>query len=349
MRGQEYSLSKILEVGAVCTQRSDFSARVGASMGIPGSRFHGTNDNTFNHEWYTWIDITSANESAITFRVNNAGRYANHYYFFGRSHSPKNGGRIFDYEFVLDFEMLAAGIRGKRQSLLALRVFPWIVEKASLDDGQQIKLIADIIDVQPINRHSWFSLLKIVKRLETNEAHSGKIRQLSAQLCKTFQAYPDITWRIGTGLAMHFTNLSARKAVYDQMAESFAAAKRRDLFCGTQMLCADILVEQKKPKDAMTLLMQCASSFPDEGRYVPQLLDKIDLLGNTTPAMKKDLVAFYEKFFPHALKHQGGKPVKYTTNLYNRTVKVFEEAKNPALAEAAKTSLDAYRSKRKKS
>jgi hypothetical protein len=24
-----------------------------ASKGIPGSRFHGANDNTFNHEWYT--------------------------------------------------------------------------------------------------------------------------------------------------------------------------------------------------------------------------------------------------------------------------------------------------------
>lgn len=348
MRGKDYTLQNILEIGAVCTQRSDFCSRVGACIGIPGLPFHGANDNTFNHVWYTWIDITDVKPNAIQFEIKNAGRYANHYYFYGRAKSPQTGATLFDYEFALDFEVLSRDILGKRQAILAQRVFTWIVEKEQLDLGQQIALLEEIIDLEPLNRGLWNHLQKIVKRLDGDETYSPQVERLMAKLCATFKAYPDVTWRMGTRMVTHFKEIGVRKKVYDQMAASFQAAKRRDLFCATQLLIADILVQQGKPGEAMTRLVDCATAFPDEGRYVPQLLDKIDEIVSATPALRDDRVSFYEAFFPDALNRQGGKPTKYTNGLYTRAVKVFEESDKPQLVEAAKTAVEAYRAKRKK-
>ena len=347
LRGQEYTLQNILSIGGVCVQRSDFCSRAAMNLAIPGSRVHGVNDDTRNHEWFTWAEIEEITDNSINAKIKEEGRFKNDHYFVGRMSGPQFGKRMFHYEFALDFETLS-NVTARRQTNLALRVYPWIVEKAELDGNAQIQLMESIIDAQPLNRGSWIRLGSVLKQFQGQEEYSSKVRTLVGRLKNTFENYPDVTWRVGTGMILHFGDTKVQAKMYEDLATTFEAAKRRDLVCEARLIRAQLLLDQERPNDAIETLAYCATSYPDEGRYLSRILDKIDAISAATPAAAPLLVKLYQELLPLYFKAQGGKPVKHTQRLYDRAVKVFTDNGEIKLADEAKTAYDAYKDKRKK-
>jgi hypothetical protein len=348
LRGKPYTLPNILSIGGVCTQRSDLCARIAMNLAIPAAAFEGSNDDTKLHAWVAWINLQEVTENSIKFKLKESGRFKNHYYFVGRATAPQHGRRMFGYEFALDFEALTRSVVAKRQTNLAIRVFNWLVKEAELDGAQQIELMEAITDAEPLNRTSWFYLAKVVNRFRGQLEYSERVKAIMPRLTRTFKKYPDVTWRVGTSLIAHFEDIESQREMYEQLAKTFERAKRRDLVCESRLICAQFLVDEKRPIDAIETLADCVSRYPDEGRYIPKLLDKIEAISSATPDSAPRLVEIYKSFLPSYFKAPGVKPAHYSRKVFQRAVKVFSDHGETELVEEATAGFDTYKNKKKK-
>jgi len=79
--------------------------------------------------------------------------------------------------------------------------------------------------------------------------------------------------------------------------------------------------------------------FPDEGQYVPDLLDKLESLCKGNRKMEERLVQFYRQFLPKIPQGCDSKPNKYCMAMYKRGIKWFEWAGLNQLAVAYQVRL----------
>jgi hypothetical protein len=66
--------------------------------------------------------------------------------------------------------------------------------------------------------------------------------------------------------------------------------------------------------------------FPDEGRYVPRLLDRLESLCAELDGSQLLLVRLYQQLLPKIPQNRGSSPSDYCIEMYQRAIERFREA-----------------------
>src|SRR5262249_17298224 len=227
------------------------------------------------HAWVMWVEVKSANKSAVNFKLESWGRYRGDQYYTGQLTDPQSGSEILDRDMERRLSAAATDRIGKRQADLAMEFFADVAATNEFDAKKKIQYLRDVLRLSAFNEPAWLELARMARDGEATGDNKTAILEQADRLLTVFAQYPDFSWKVGGDLISGQKDTLNRNRFYERLAVLYETAKRPDLACEARLKWADFLAEEKKHTIAATGLAQTIKKFPDEGRYVPKMMDKL--------------------------------------------------------------------------
>jgi phage FluMu protein Com len=337
--GQVYSLPNIRQLGGVCAMQADYAARVGKSMGVPAAYVRGESNSGELHAWVMWVELLRVTPGSIGFSLESHGRYRGDQYYVGRLRDPQTGQEITDRELELRLHTVGIGAAAKRQADLIMQSYLMLSLKKQMDIGERLRFLDQAISLSPGNEDAWMTMAKMSGEEEVKAKHGKQMMTALDKLFRTFGNFPDFTWKIFDDLIAFQGDHKQRTKLYERLVVLYEQAARPDLACEARLKLSDYHVTEGRPLDAVQGLAFTIKKFPDEGRYVPRMLDKLEQICQGLEGADKELLAFYASFLPMIPQMRGNDPSKYCMAMFERGIDRFKQYNQPQLAQAYEAQL----------
>ena len=275
LNDHDYTLADIKKYGGVCAMQADFAARVGKSLAVPAAFVGGQSQDLGLHAWVMWVEVKSATKAKVDFKLESWGRYRGDNYYTGELPDPQTGVEILDRDMERRLSAAATDRNGKRQAELAMQYFADVAEANTFDAKKKIQYLREVLRVSAFNETAWLELARMATAGEATGDNKTAVLEQADRLLTTFAQYPDFSWKVAGDLLSVQSDKLNRNRFYERLAVVYETAKRPDLACEARLKWADFLGEEKKYALAATGLSQTIKKFPDEGRYVPKMMDKL--------------------------------------------------------------------------
>lgn len=325
MNGKQYTLPNLLSIGGVCAQQADFAARVGKSMAVPAAYVGGESANQGRHAWVMWVEVKSVNKTSITFSLESHGRYHYDKYYVGTLKDPKNGKEITDRQLELRLHNIGTNPLAKRHVDRLVELLPYFAEKHQLTPPKKLNYLEQLKDLCLGHEGVWREVSEMAANPEVKRNQKSALRKLVSDLFRTFSKHPDFTWEIFDSLVDSEEDNSERSKLYERLVLMYTKVERPDLACEARLKVAQLQVAEGEKIDAVKGLSETIYAFPDEGRYVPKMLDQVELICSDIEDSDKHLLAFYDRFLPRIPPFRGTSPNKFCVSMYERAIKLFRE------------------------
>jgi hypothetical protein len=345
-----YTLADIRQYGGVCAMQADFAARVAKSLAVPAAYVGGEGVRGELHAWVMWVEVHGAGKGGqISFTLESHGRYQVDQYYTGKLTDPQTGEPILDRDMERRLGAVAIDRAGKRQAELAMRVYPTLRERLGFTAKQRMGYLNKVLGVSHYNERVWLELVDQVKEGElTAEDRQFVIASLDG-LLKSYAKYPDFTWRVAPQLAAAYQGAAARNAVYDRLVHAYETAGRPDLACQARLKWAEYPFEQKQWLTAAKGLRQTIDRFPAEGRYVPQMMTKLQEACGRFNGGTDYLGKFYLDVLVRIPPKRGDEPSKYLISMYEQAIDFFKAQKKDKVAADLEANMKLVMAGKKKS
>jgi hypothetical protein len=344
LNNKDYTLPNLLTFGGVCAMQADFSSRVGKSMGVSAEYVRGESAGGDLHAWVMWVELKQATPTGLVFTLESHGRYHGDKFYVGHLNDPHTGQEITDRDLELRLQTVGLDTIAKRHTALVMQSYLTLCEKVPLDASQKLNLLSQTIAYSPGCEDAWFATARFFREVSGDKQFAKQYQQVLDKLFLTFARVPDFTWKVFDDLAAYQADAKQRNAMFVRLCGLYEAAERPDLACEARLKLADLLVEQEKPLDAIQGLAYTIKKFPSEGRYVPKMLDKIELLVKDVPNADQHLVTFYIEVLPLVPQTRGNDPSPFAIKMFERAIGVFTQCNQPQLAQAAQLELEKIKS-----
>ena len=275
LNDHDYTLPEIKKYGGVCAMQADFAARVGKSLAVPAAYVRGQSQDLGLHAWVMWVEVLSANRSGVKFKLESWGRYFGDNYYTGELADPQTGELILDRDMERRLSAAATDRIGKRQSDLAMEYYKDVATKMELDAKKKVQYLLNALKLSVYNEAAWLELARMAKNDEVGADMKSFVLEQTERLLTAFAQYPDFSWKVAGDLLTLQKDKLIRNRFYERLAILYETANRPDLTCEARLKWSDFLGEEKKWTLSATGLSQTIKKFPDEGRYVPKMLDKL--------------------------------------------------------------------------
>ena len=339
-----YTLPNLLAFGGVCAMQADFASRVGKCLGVPAAYVGGENRFGGLHAWVMWVELKSVTRQGIGFTLESHGRYRGDYYYVGNLRDPKNGERITDRQLELRLHTIGMNPVAKRQSDLIMAAYPMLRDHYKMEIGDQLAFLDQVIRLCPGNETVWHTVAGLSRDGLVPKSHAKMMSGIVNGMFVTFAAFPDFTWEVFDDLIAYQEASEKRALLYTQLTELYERAGRPDLSCKARLKFTDYLVEEDRQKDAILGLAASIMRFPDEGRYVPEMLDRLEELCDKIEGAEVDVMNFYAQFLPRIPTSRGSRPSEYCIDMYNRAIAKFRAYGQEAAAQKIEMQLAALKS-----
>lgn len=331
--GMEYNLPNIRQFGGVCAMQADFAARVGKSMGVPAGYVSGSGKYGGAHAWVMWVELQAVTQRSIKFTLESHGRYRGDNYYVGNMKEPQSGKGITDRLLELRLHQVGMDAMAKRHSDRIMAVYPQMAEELGFDFETQLEFLSGAVALNPWSEPAWTAVSQISAGREFGRDEHKTMTRLLNQLFVNFAAFPDFTLKIFGDLISFEKEAANRIPYYYRLLEVYAAAKRPDLGFKALLELTDVLEQEDRSAEAIQALAVAIQKYPDEGQYIPKMLDRLEGIAAGAGAVDQTLAEFYASFLPKIPQTRGGSPSKYCMQMYERAVPVFEQAGQPQLAQ----------------
>jgi hypothetical protein len=311
LNGHDYTLPDIKKYGGVCAMQADFAARVGKSLAVPAAYVGGQSQDLGLHAWVMWVEVLAANKSAVKFKLESWGRYRGDNYYTGELTDPQTGEEILDRDMERRLSAAATDRLGKRQSDLAMEYFKDVSVTASLDGKKKVQYLLNALKLSVFNEPAWLELARMARSDEVGADMKSFVLEQTERLLTAFAQYPDFTWKVAGDLLTLQKDKLIRNRFYERLVLVYEAANRPDLSCEARLKWAEFLGEEKKWALAATGLAQSIKKFPDEGRYVPRMLDKLTAACGEFSGGKEYLSKTYLELLRKMNPRRGDEVTKY--------------------------------------
>lgn len=325
LAGKPYSLPMIKQFGGVCAMQADFAARVGKSIGVPAAYVRGKSAYGDNHAWVMWVELQSVTRSSISFTLESFGRYFGDKYYVGTLSDPQTGQEITDRDLELRLYQVGVSAIAKRHAALLVEVYPEIAEASAFKTADRLAFLGAVLTVGPGNETAWSEVANLSGSEEVGKNHKKQMARTLDNLFRTFGNYPDFTWKVFDDLIAYEKELPAKTLLYERLVVLYESAGRPDLACQARLRLADYQVEMGKTVDAVNGLAFTVRKFPDEGRYVPLLIDKMELVCAGVPEAAQLILPFYTSILPLIPKTRGSRPSQFCIEMHERAIARFQE------------------------
>jgi len=275
LNGKNYTLQDIKQYGGVCAMQADFAARVGKSLAVPAAYVGGQSQDLGLHAWVMWVEVKAANKSAVNFKLESWGRYLGDHYYTGTLRDPQTGLEILDRDMERRLSAAATDRSGRRQADLAMEFFVEVAEANKFDAKKKIQFLRDVLRTSAFNEAAWQEMARMARDGEATGENKTAVLEQTDRLLTVFSQYPDFSWKVAGDLVSVQTDKLIRNRFYEKLITVYETAKRPDLASEARLKWADFLGEEKKHSLAATGLAYTIKKFPDEGRYVPKMMDKL--------------------------------------------------------------------------
>ena len=323
LNDKEYSLPALRTLGGVCAMQADFAARVGKSIGVPAEYVHGESIYGESHAWVMWVELQNVTKDNITFSLQSAGRYRGDKYYVGTLRDPQTGQEITDRQLELRLHAVGMSPQNKRHAAMLMKTYPILVEKAEMDVTDRLAFLSEVVELCPGNEAAWTAAASMSRSGEIAKEHQKQMNKAVNMLFVTFAKFPDFTWEIFDDLIAFQDVRKQRATLYERLVVLYEQAGRPDLACEARLKYTEYLVEDKQHKQAIAGLAFTIMKFPEEGRYVPKMLDKLQEICTQVPAMESQLAQFYRNFLPKVPQMRQSRPSNYCMKVYERGIEVF--------------------------
>ena len=146
------------------------------------------------------------------------------------------------------------------------------------------------------------------------------------KLFRTFAGFPDFTWKVFDDLVQYQKNTKQRNKYYERLVQMYEVGGRPDLACEARLMLSNYLLEEGHTKEVIDGLAFTIKKFPDEGRYVPKLLDKLEQVCLGVKGADQQLLRFYTEFIPMIPPKRGNDPSPYCMRMLERAIDKFTAA-----------------------
>lgn len=311
LNGHDYTLPDIKKYGGVCAMQADFAARVGKSLAVPAAYVGGQSQDLGLHAWVMWVEVQSASQAGVKFKLESWGRYRGDNYYTGTLHDPQTGEEILDRDMERRLSAAATDRNGKRQSDLAMKFYKEVSTAAELDPKKKVQYLLNTLKLSTFNEPAWLELARMARDGEVTGDAKSLVLEQTELLLRVFAQYPDFSWKVAGDLVSLQKDTQVRNRFYGSLAAMYETAKRPDLTCEARLKWADFLGEGKAWSAAATGLAQTIKKFPDEGRYVPKMLDKLAECCDQFPGGKEYLAKAYLELLRAMSPKRGDEVTKY--------------------------------------
>lgn len=337
--GKDYSLPNIRQFGGVCAMQADFASRVGKSIGVPAEYVAGEAAGGELHAWVMWVEVKQVSRTSISFALESHGRYRGDKYYVGTLRDPQTGRGITDRELELRLQGVGLSPVAYHHAKLVMQAYPQLKEKLGLKPAQEIAFLNDVIDLCPGNEEAWKQVAQLARDGRIGADSNRQMTAMFDKLFRTFANFPDFTWKVFDDLVQYQKNPKQRNKYYERLVQMYEVGGRPDLACEARLRLSDYLMEENHTKEVIDGLAFTIKKFPDEGRYVPKLLDRLEQVCAGVKGADQQLLRFYQEFIPLIPQKRGNDPSPYCMRMLERAIDKFKTAGQAQQAQAYATQL----------
>jgi hypothetical protein len=320
--------------------QADFAARVGKSMGVPAEYVGGEAASGDRHAWVMWVELKNLTKTGINFSLESHGRYNIDKYYVGELTDPQTGARITDRQLELRLHTVGLDPLAKRQADWVMLAYPALVAKNRMAIDDKIDYLQSTIALSPGNEAAWSELAALAGSGNLTRKHERVMRQTLDKLFATFANFPDFTWTVFDNLIQFETEPAQQIKLYERLLQLYLQAGRPDLASEARLMLTGYLIDEKRELPAVEGLAATIMAFPDDGRYTPRLLDRLEVLCVDNPVYQKKLIDFYKAFLPKVPQTRGDRTSKYCVTMYERGIDRFTRAGETQLAASYTAELN---------
>lgn len=339
LAGLDYTLANIKTYGGVCAHQADFAARTAQSLGIPAVWCSGSSAYRDNHAWWMYITITSATKDELKFVFHADGRFDGKDNFYtGQVLDPQTGRRMLDRDMERRLWLAGNDRLGKRLSALLVRAYPGLARTLSLDTKEKVAYLDQCLKVCKYNEDAWLYLAQMAKGGELAEENKKIALGHLATLSQTFASYPDFVARVLDDL-LEVATPAEKSKQYESVLQQFQKAKRADLVCDARLKLADLQLAQGKSAAALTGLTAAVRDYPNEGRYVPRLLKKMEEAAPGVKGGPAQVAQVYFDLVPGMILYYRSDNTVYFRKMREQAKAFFEQNNLTQAAAALETRI----------
>lgn len=327
LSGKPYTLPSILDHGGVCAMQADFAARVGKSILVPAAYVGGESSFQDLHAWVMWVEVKSVTPKKIDFSLESWGRYLGDNYYTGTLRDPQTGEPILDRDMERRLSAVALDRTGKRQAELGMAYYEDICKLRELDQAKKVLFLDRCLSLCQFNETAWHELARQVRAGELEPKLKEVVLGHMQTMLKTFAKYPDFTWKVGNDLIQIQTDKAARDRFFEQLVTLYETARRPDLACEARLKWADFQAEEKKWTVAAKGLSVTIQKFPEEGRYIPKLVNKLKEVCDEFKGGTDFLGKQYEELLKKIPPKRGDAVSKFFVQMHEDAIKFFKDQK----------------------
>ena len=326
LSGKPYTLPNVKTFGGVCAMQADFAARVGKSIGVPAAYVSGKGRFGGSHAWVMWVEVLNVNASGVQFELKSHGRYRGDHYYVGNLRHPQTGVGMTDRQLELDLQSVGIGPLNKRRGDWLIAAYPVIAKTENLSVIDRMEFLGRVLQVSPLNTQAWRELAQMSRSGEITRKHEKLMLNNLTNMFNRFAKFPDFTFEVFDDLIAFQDNIKIRDVWYGKLVALYENAGRPDLACKARLKYTDYLEELDKPLAAIAGLGFTVMKFPQEGRYVPPLLDRLEKLAPQVKGANLEVIKLYKVFLPKIQRKRSNAPSKYCMKMYRRGIERFKQA-----------------------
>ncbi|MBM83983.1 MAG: hypothetical protein CMJ78_25795 [Planctomycetaceae bacterium] len=340
LNDKEYNLPNIRQFGGVCAMQADFAARVGKSIAVPAAYVTGNSSSGEGHAWVMWVELKGVSRTNISFTLESHGRYRGDKFYVGTLRDPQTGRQITDRQLELKLQTVGLNPMAKRQAVFAMKAYPMLLQELRLGVSDRLKYLSDVISLCPGNTDAWTAVAKISGEEDLIPKDRKQVSLAMVRLFRTFANVPDFTLTVFSDLIGFEDDDAEKIKYYEQLIGMYLSAGRPDLAFAARKQQIVLLVKNNRTPEAIEALAATIRRFPEEGRYVPGMLNQLEQLAASVEGSDQNLMLFYKAFLPTIPQMRGNRPSKYCVQTFERAIKLFQEKGQQQLAQGFQAELE---------
>ncbi|MDY3554042.1 hypothetical protein R5W24_003159 [Gemmata sp. JC717] len=337
LNDKPYTLESILKHGGVCAMQADFAARVGKSLLVPAEYVGGEANSGVLHAWVMWVEVKAVQKEAVTFTLESFGRYQGDHYYVGTLRDPRSGKQTTDRELERRLTAVGNAPLSSRHADLLMRAFPLVRDAKQLTTKQQLAYLNKVLAVYPMSGEAWLELAALHRDGKLTDAQEAT--RLVNQAATVFAKFPDFSWQLVDELLTPQKDKQYRTQMFLKLATAYENLGRPDLACEARLKLVDYQTDAKEHKKAFDGLALTVRKFPDEGRYVPRMVTRMQEVSKDIKGGDALMTKFWLEILPKVPPRRGDEVSAYCVKLHEQAVAYLKEANRSKEAAQVEQSL----------
>lgn len=325
LTGIEHTLPNQKLYGGVCSCQADFASRLGKTTAIPTFQAGGANKFGGAHAWVMYASIQDTYRAGFRFTFESTGRYLGDHYYVGGTVDPHLGRGTTDRELALKLSCIGRDQNAYYQTSLIMDAYATMADRLKWETKEKLDFLVSVINFYPGCTEAWRVIAIMARQGEfSTKTDMKKYYSLLDSMFGTFSEFPDFTWTVFDDLTCFEAVRPRRGEFYGRLFRFYEDRERPDLACKARLRFAQYLAEDEKFGEAVRGLAGTCLMFPEEGNFLPEIVNQMEIYAKDIPQAQKYLVGFYEEFLPQIPQKRGSEVSSYCLSMYERGIKIFE-------------------------